>query len=136
MRKMPMILLLLLIGASCSGPRVGESEGPASDTKWKLQAWERLLTEHFWAERLEKCTALEDCLNQLRGQWPEEDKNWLCYDGWGSPFHWHLSMTSEGVRVRITSAGANKTFEDSQGDDLWIEIEFKNGKPVTRSNLR
>jgi hypothetical protein len=119
MRKMAMILLLLLIGASCSGPRVGEPAGPASDTKWKLQAWLRLLTEHFWAERLEKCAVLEDCLKELRWQWSEEDKDWFRNDGWGTPFHWHLSKTNDGVRVRITSPGASKTFEDGQGDDLW-----------------
>ena len=52
-------------------------------------------------------------------------------DIWGSDLVWEVKQANKITIVRIGSKGPNRVWENGNGDDLYVQVEFTNQSNLT-----
>jgi hypothetical protein len=50
--------------------------------------------------------------------------NYYEFDKWHTPLSWQATKEGDATTIKIISAGANRIFENGEGDDLSVVIHF------------
>jgi hypothetical protein len=79
-------------------------------------------------DEVSKCVSCEEFMQYAIHHGFLEYNAKFDHDSWNHPYRWKAIRDAKRTIIRVMSDGPDGISQDGEGDDLWVEIVYQNGK--------